>query len=184
MIGVYELSTGELVEVVKSLDGVDLTDRGSCARPGAWAADSWSWSAVACQWVEDAGKAEATLIARVDARREEMRAAVMTPGAGQSYAYAQKAAEVADHRRLAPGELAEMDTAATIARFPFAMAEAAASGDSLAVVIERFDAGMALSRSEIARVEAIACAGKRAIRAAEGLPAKQAAFDAIAWTAD
>ncbi|WP_313337442.1 hypothetical protein [Sphingobium yanoikuyae] len=132
----------------------------------------------------DLAAGEAALIAKVDARREEMRAAVMTPGAGQSYAYAQKAAEVADHRRIAPAELAEMDTAATIARFPFAMAEAAASGDSLAAVIDRFDAGMALSRSEIARVEAVACAGKRAIRAAEGLPAKQAAFYAIAWTAD
>lgn len=183
MIGVFDISTGELVEVVKSLEGVDLTNCDSCNRPAAWSPDSWSWSAHARQWVEDAEKVEASLIAQVDARREEMRAAVMTPGAGQSYAYAQKAAEVADYRRWAT-ELAEMDEAATIARFPFAMAEAAASGDGLATVIDRFDGGMTLSRSEIARVEAVACAAKRAIRAAEGLPAKQAAFDAIAWTAD
>jgi hypothetical protein len=129
----------------------------------------------------DLATGEAALIARVDARREEMRAAVMTPGAGQSYAYAQKAAEVADHRRIDGLDLAALDAAALAKRFPFAMAEAAASGDDLAAVIDRFDAGMSMSRSEIARVEAIACAAKRAIRAAGTLAAKQAAFAAIHW---
>ena len=130
----------------------------------------------------DLADAQAALIARVDARREAMRAAVMTPGAGQSYAYAQKAAEVADHRRIDVANLAALDAAALTWRFPFAMAEAAASGDDLATVIDRFDAGMALSRSEIARVEAVACAAKRAIRAAVTIADKQAAFAAIDWT--
>ena len=67
------------------------------------------------------------------------------------------------------------------ARFPFAMAEATATGDSLATVIAHFEAGMGASRTKIAQVEAAAVAGKRAIRAAATVSAKQAAFAAINW---
>jgi hypothetical protein len=181
MIGVYSLASGELAEVVASLSGVDLTGRGTRNRPEAYSAESWSWSASARDWVQDAAKVEADLIAQIDRQREKMRAAVMTQGVGQSYAYAQKANEVYDYRNIVGSLLATLTVPQRTARYPFAMAEVTATGDTLATVIARFEAGMASSRSRIAAVEAAAVKAKRAIRAASTATAKRAAYQATTW---
>lgn len=125
---------------------------------------------------------EGKFLAEVDRRREALRASVMTQGVGQSYAYAQKASEVYDYRNIVGTLLTALTMPQKTARYPFAMAEATATGDTLAVVIARFEAGMATSRGRIAAVEAVATKAKRAIRAAATAAAKQAAFAAIDWT--
>lgn len=124
---------------------------------------------------------EARLLAEVDHERERLRAAVMTQGEGQSYAYAQKAQEVYDYRNVVGTLLATLTVPQRTARYPFAMAEASATGDTLATVIARFETGMATSRIRIAAVEATATKAKRAIRAAATSAAKQAAYSAILW---
>lgn len=129
----------------------------------------------------DMAQAEAQLIAEVDRRRERLRAGVMTQGVGQSYAYAQKATEVYDYRNIVGSLLATLTVPKLTARYPFAMAEVAATGDTLAVVIARFEAGMATSRNKIAAVEAAAVKAKRAIRAASTMAAKHAAYQATTW---
>ncbi|MBA4756300.1 MAG: hypothetical protein H2050_15850 [Sphingobium sp.] len=130
----------------------------------------------------DLAAVEAGLIADIDHKREVLRAMVMTPGVGQSYAYAQKASEVYDYRNIVGALLAGLTMPQKTARYPFAMAEATATGDTLAVVIARFEAGMSTSRSRIAHVEAVATKAKREIRAAATIAAKRAAFAAIDWT--
>lgn len=125
---------------------------------------------------------EAGLLAEIDRRREALRSAVMTQGVGQSYAYAQKASEVYDYRNIVGTLLTALTMPQKTARYPFAMAEATATGDTLAVVIARFEAGMATSRGRIAAVEAVATKAKRSIRAAATAAEKQAAFAAIDWT--
>ena len=129
----------------------------------------------------DLAAIEAALLVKVDRQREKLRATVMTQGTGQSYAYAQKAGEVYDYRNVVGSLLAGLTIPQRTARFPFAMAEATATGETLAAVITRFETGMAASRAKIAKVEAAAVAGKRAIRAAGSTAAKQAAFAAINW---
>lgn len=124
---------------------------------------------------------EARLLAQVDLEREKLRAAVMTQGVGQSYAYAQKAQEVYDYRNVVGSLLATLTVPQRTARYPFAMAEASASADDLATVIARFETGMEISRSRIAAVEAAATKAKRAIRAATTIATKQAAYSAITW---
>lgn len=124
---------------------------------------------------------EARLLAEVDHEREKLRAAVMTQGEGQSYAYAQKAQEVYDYRNVVGTLLTALTVPQRTARYPFAMAEAIASADDLATVIARFETGMEISRSRIAAVEATATKAKRAIRAATTSTAKQAAYSAITW---
>ena len=124
---------------------------------------------------------EARLLAEVDQEREKLRSAVMTQGVGQPYAYAQKAQEVYDYRNVVGSLLATLTVPQRTARYPFAMAEASATGDALATVIARFESGMETSRSRIAAVEATATKAKRAIRAAATSAAKQAAYSAILW---
>lgn len=130
---------------------------------------------------QDLAQAEAELLAAVDRQRERMRAAVMTQGVGQSYAYAQKANEVYDYRNIVGSLLATLTVPQRTARYPFAMAEVTATGDTLATVIARFEAGMASSRSRIAAVEAAAVKAKRAIRAASTATTKRAAYQATTW---
>jgi hypothetical protein len=129
----------------------------------------------------DLADTEARLLAEVDRKREKQRAAVMTQGVGQSYAYAQKAQEVYDYRNVVGSVLAALTTPQRTARYPFAMAEVTATGDSLAIVIARFEAGMASSRTKIATIEAVATKAKRAIRAASTASAKQSAYAAANW---
>ncbi|WP_370169837.1 hypothetical protein [Sphingobium abikonense] len=131
----------------------------------------------------DLAAAEASLIARVDRKREQMRSAVMTQGVGQSYAYAQKAAEVRDYRNTLASVIAALTNLQRTTRFPFAMAEVTATGDALATVIARIEAGMIASCARIAAVEAAAVLAKRRIRAATSAAAKKAAYDTATWPA-
>jgi hypothetical protein len=141
--------------------------------------EAWDWAAG--KIVTLVSPARARFEAAIDAQREAQRAAVMTQGVGQSYAYAQKAAEVADYRNLLAAVLAALATPQRAARFPFAMAEADATGDSLATVIARFETGIAASRVKIARVEALATKAKRAVRAAATIADMKAAAK-IDWS--
>lgn len=129
----------------------------------------------------DLANEEARLLAAVDRKREAQRAAVMTQGVGQSYAYAQKAQEVNDYRNVVGSLLATLTIPKLTARYPFAMAEVTATGDTLAAVIARFEAGMASSRAKIASIEAVATKAKRAIRAAGTAAAKRSAYAGIEW---
>lgn len=131
----------------------------------------------------DLVEAERALIASVDRKRAAMRATVMTRGEGQSYAYAQKAAEVRDYHMLGGAIVAALSVEQCTARFPFAAAEAVATGEAIADVIAGFESGMAASQQCIATVEAVAVQAKRAIRAATTIATKQAAADAAPWPA-
>jgi hypothetical protein len=120
------------------------------------------------------------LLAQVDNGREAARRPAMTQLFGQSFVYAEKAREVTDYRCVPANVLATLTLPARRARFPFAMAEAEATGDTLAVVITRFEAGASANRQVIAKVDATAIKAKRAIRAATTLTTMKAAA-AVDW---
>lgn len=133
------------------------------------------------QWVEDPLKVEAALLPLVDTQRETLQMTVLTPGGAKKYVYNRKAAEAI----LASGIAATVLNALTLVdrkkKYPFAYAESAVTGDTLAVVLARFETGMNTSAIENARIEAVAQKAKRDIKAATTAAAKCAAYAAINW---
>ena len=140
--------------------------------------ESYDWSARKIVPRIDVWRAE--LLAKIDREREDARRPAMTQLLGQSFVYAEKAREVADYRAALGAPIASLKPAQLQARFPFAMAEVGASGDTLAVVIARFEAGATANRQVIARADAKATTAKRLIRSATTLDAMKAAA-AVDW---
>lgn len=144
---------------------------------------------VAGAWLEDPAKVEALLTSAIKADAERRKMAYLSPGGAKKAEYAQKAAEVAFWDSLG-GTTSAALTALNLlspevrqAKFGFALADAAAFGDTnITQAIGRFRVGMGASTKvpSIAAAEAKACA---AIKAATTASAKRAAAAAIIWPA-
>ncbi len=133
------------------------------------------------QWVEDPLKVEAALLPLVDVQRETLQMTVLTPGGAKKYVYNRKAAEAIVANGIAATVLNAITLVERKRKYPFAYAEAALTGDTLAVVMARFETGMNTSAIENARIEAVAQKAKRDIKAATTAAAKRAAYAAINW---
>jgi hypothetical protein len=151
---------------------------------GAYAIEfTGAWSGRAPVTVLSATDYETYLLGLVDDRRETLMMTYMTPGGAKKTEYAEKAGEVRDYRNTLLSVITALSITDRRKRFPWAMAEADLTGDTLAVVITRFEAGANASRPPAARVAGIAQIAKRAIKAATSSAAKLTAYKAINWTA-
>lgn len=139
-------------------------------------------------WIEDPAKVRAQLLASVKSEAEARKMAFLTAGGAKKAEYAQKAAEVAFFDSLgatvalALSALNAMPASVKQAKFGFALADAAAFGDTVPAAIDRFRTGMAASVKvpTIAAVEAKACA---ALKAATTVAAMRAVVAGITWPA-
>lgn len=138
-----------------------------------------TWNGTA--WVDDVAKIEAALLPMVDDRRETLQMTVLTPGGAKKYVYNRKAAEAIAASGIAATVLNALTLVDRKRKYPFAYAESVVTGDALAVVLARFEAGMNVSAIENARIEAVAQKAKRDIKAATTAAAKRAAYAAINW---
>lgn len=120
------------------------------------------------------------LVGRIDADAEQAKRTAGTDGAFKQQVYAAKAGEVHDYRNVVGALLATLTVPQRRVRFPYAMAEVDLTGESLAVVIARFETGALASRSELARIEALAQRAKRSVRSATTAAAKEQAAN-VSW---
>lgn len=133
----------------------------------------------------DAKALEPVLLAIVKAEAERRKMLALTPGGAKKTEYADKAAEVRTWHTLGgtlTGVIAVLGivTGAKMrATFPYAIADAAAFGDTVDKAIARFSVGMTSSATvpAIAAAEAKACA---AIKAASTVASKRAAAN-VTW---
>lgn len=117
----------------------------------------------------------------VDNKAEELQSAALTDGEAKKTAYGAKQSEFINYTQMGATAVAALDDTTKRIYFRYAMAEVDVSGETLAQVIARFGDGIDASTPDIARWEAIAVVGKRAIRAAASLGLKQNAYYAISW---
>lgn len=113
-------------------------------------------------------------LAALQVEYERRQAGLLTAGVAKSYAYAQKAAEVADYRAALTGLLQALTVPQQRTRFPFASADRDVRGGTLEQAIRRFEAGLA-NRADLARNEALVTAAREAVRAATSADAIRAA---------
>ena len=181
MIGIYRISDGVLLRVVADSDAASRENMAGCATTAAptdYASGLYDFTGGA--FVEATARIRPLLLAGIDAENERRQMAMLTAGGAKKWVYAAKAAEVHDYRNVIGAALATLTAAEKTARFPFASAEAADSGDSLATVIARYEAGIAASRATVAQIEAIAQRAKRGVRAAATAAAMRSAAT-ISW---
>lgn len=121
----------------------------------------------------------ATMLATIDDERETQMMAQLTSGGAKKLEYAAKLREWQDFNTLTLSSVLALTPAAQQVRWPWAMAEAADSGDTLQVVMARYKAGMdnsALARKVAARAQTL----KRKLKAAS--PADRASiFNSRMW---
>jgi hypothetical protein len=109
---------------------------------------------------------------------------LLTAGGAKKYEYSQKAREVRDYRAMSQTLVALLLSAAnmpnTRQQFAWAMAEVDETGDSLEVVITRYETAVnatILTRKIAARAQKL----KRQLRAATTTAARQTIFNARTW---
>jgi len=126
----------------------------------------------------------ARMLDTIDEEREVRMMTSLTNGGAKKYEYAEKAREVRDYRSLGgtvvSGLLLPLNIASTRDRFAWSMAEVDDIGDTLEVVITRYEAAMKrsmLTRKVAARaqklkrqINAAAPSGRAAIFAARNWP--------------
>jgi len=132
--------------------------------------------------VETIEQLQVRLLAAVDAERERLQMTVLTDGGAKKYVYNRKAMEAIDSRTIAASLLNGLGLSDKKKRFPFATTESLLTGETLSVVLSRYDNGMNTSASENARIEAVAQKAKREIRAAATIASKRAVYAGINWT--
>lgn len=186
-IAIYALSDGALACLAPATAAL-RAGQASVRLPAAYSPDTYEWNATSRTMVASAAKVEAKLIADVKARAEAEKMRVLSSGGAKKTEYADKYREVVAWDTLA-GTAAQiliafntLSTQQRAVRFAYAIADAAAFGDTPADAIARFKAGIAKSTSAatLAAIEAKACA---AIKAATTVAAKQAAAAAVTWPA-
>lgn len=141
--------------------------------------ERWNWTTGKVEPMLDAWRTR--LCAEIDCQREDARRPYMTQLLGQSFVYAAKGREADTYRSLAINVLSSLTMMQRLQRFPLAMAEVDATGDTLATVIARYQAGQDASNAAIGRIEALATRAKAAIRGATNLDAMKAAA-AVQWS--
>ena len=139
----------------------------------------WAWSGRTA--VEDIAKVEALLLAMVDQQREPLQMTVLTAGGAKKYVYNRKAGEAIQASGIVPSLLNALTLVDKKKKYPFAYAESALTGETLSVVLSRFESGMNASAMENARIEAITQKAKREIKAAATAASKRAVYAAINW---
>lgn len=132
---------------------------------------------------ETAEQALARMISSIDSEREVRMMIQLTDGGAKKYEYAEKAREVRDYRSLSGSAvgslLIPLNLNGTRDRFAWAMAEADETGDTLEVVITRYETAMksvAFARKVAARAQKL----KRTIRAAVPT-ARDVIYQARSW---
>jgi hypothetical protein len=132
---------------------------------------------------ETAEQALTRMIVAIDAERETRMMTQLTDGGAKKYEYAEKAREVRDYRGLSGSVvgslLIPLNLSGTRERFAWAMAEVDDTGDTLEVVITRYETAMksvVLARKVAARAQKL----KRTIRAAAPA-ARDAIYQARTW---
>lgn len=183
-IAIYSISTGDVV-VLAAADAPLRPGQASVALPGDYDEEIYEWSRATRTMIPSLAKVEAALIAVIKQEAERRKMKLMSPGGAKKAEYAEKRAEVNFWDTLG-GSLSAilvafnlMPAAQRQTKFAWALADAAAFGDTVDKAIGRFRAGMASSASvtTIAAVEARACA---AIKSATTVSAKRAAA-VVAW---
>ncbi len=152
-------------------------------QPGAWVWDGTALKAAA-KAAETLAEAEARLIAEVKRKANAAKLAVGTPLPSKSAEYPAKAAEVASWDSLTGGltglvvqtlnTVKAWSQARQVATFPYALADAAAHGDTIDKAIARFRGGITTSASvyDLAGKESKICTD---IRAGNTIVKKEAA---------
>jgi hypothetical protein len=132
---------------------------------------------------ETAEQALTRMIASIDSEREMRMMLQLTDGGAKKYEYAEKAREVRDYRSLSGSAvgalLIPINLSGTRDRFAWAMAEVDETGDTLEVVITRYETAMksvSFARKVAARAQKL----KRTIRAAAPA-ARDAIYQARSW---
>jgi hypothetical protein len=132
---------------------------------------------------ETAEQALARMITSIDSEREVRMMIQLTDGGAKKYEYAEKAREVRDYRSLSGSAvgslLIPLNLSGTRDRFAWAMAEVDETGDTLEVVITRYETAMksvSFARKVAARAQKL----KRTIRAAAPA-ARDAIYQSRSW---
>ena len=188
-MAVFRKATGELLHVTTPELAPAASDAtlASIALPAGFDDQTWVWNATKRQFIEDAVKVEAVLIAQVKDTAESKKMGFLSAGGAKKAEYAQKAAEVSFYDSLGGSvttilaALGAMMPAQRRAKFVYALADAAAFGEpTITPAIERFRSGMA-SSDKVPAIAAAEAKGCTAIKAAATASAKRAAASAIAW---
>lgn len=182
MITIRHRDTGEM-QVVTSTEGYGPEWTAAPPMPACDAGTAARMRLSGSAWIEDPAAAEAELIAAVKAESERRAGALYSGGAAKLASYAAKRAEVEAWRQIG-GAVAFNLLAPTLraTRFRYTLADAAAFGDTPALAIARFAAGMDACDARAAALAGIEQAAIAAIRAAGTASAKRQAAAAIDWS--
>jgi hypothetical protein len=124
---------------------------------------------------------EAQLLDDIDDAREAQQMKLLTVGGAKKYVYSRKAVEVERSAGVVATLLDALSLTDRAAKYPYAAAEAALTGEKLSVVLARFTTGLK-SSGQVEALEAKAQVAKRAVRAAKTSDAKRAAAK-VNWSA-
>jgi hypothetical protein len=130
--------------------------------------------------VEDLPAAERKALALLDQRQDAVEGAeARSPTRIRSIMFTWY--EVQDLKRVAPAAVGAMTAAERAARWPFLMALVAESGASLTQVATTAETALAPKVAKLARYEARAEMGRRAVQTASTAATKEAAAGAVTW---
>lgn len=151
--------------------------------------EKWAGS----NFVFDSSAADKYFCNLVKAIAEKKKMKFQTESLGKMREYAAKKQEVVDYLALGNAlnatlesilpALSTVETAKKSRTFTWALADAAAHGDSVAAAIGRFQAGMSSSDTVVAQIAGIEQAACKRIKAASTYDSKRAEFNSIAWPA-
>ncbi|MDD1450812.1 hypothetical protein NHF48_007325 [Sphingomonas sp. H160509] len=116
-------------------------------------------------WVPDMALVKARLLAQIDDERETRQMTLLTTGGAKKYIYSRKSVEVDRSAGIVATVLDALSLTDRKAKYPYAAAEAALTGEKLSAVLKRFADGITSSGSA-ELIEAKAQIAKRAVKAA------------------
>lgn len=133
MIAIVEDSTGAIVRIAHSTDGIDMDGMSVIDVPEGYDPMAASHFLVEGEWQLNVAARKQRMIAAANALAEVVRCRFLTPGSGQAITYARKEAEAR-----------AWESGADPNDFPFLSAEAAGTGatlaDTAALVLAQADA--------------------------------------------
>jgi hypothetical protein len=197
-IAIFTTATG--AHVTNAPAGAKLRDgQSSVALPAGYSDETFGWNATTRMMVEIPSKVQASLIAKVKAKNEDLVRSIYSTNFGKQKKYSRKQQEILDFRALSgalgvvvpnaltaplssflPG-LANLSANQQKKKFRYVMAEAKLRGVSVDIVVGEIEERIDVDEDRIAAWEAVEQAGIRAIKAATTATAKRAAYDAINW---
>lgn len=133
-------------------------------------------------WVESPALIEPGLVAAVKNEAERRKMMQRSAGEGKAAEYRGKRSEAMASASVTASVLNALSYADATKSYPFASAEAIATGDKLATVLARYLVAAQKSDAEVARLSAVEWRAKAAIKAATTATAKRAAYGSIDWS--